>query len=105
MFLAVATAAEAKRSNLVAGGNAVWAWLPVPKMASVLIVVVGTQISSVVRDITLLAPVIPVYIAFWYWLHEWERWDQELPNCQPRQHERLPLAQQLETPWLFCLWH
>ena len=64
LFLAVATAAAAKRSNIVAGWNAAWAWLPVPAMAAVLIVVVGSQISSVVRDINLLAPVIPVYIGF-----------------------------------------
>lgn len=63
LFLAVATAA-ANRSNIVAGWNAAWAWLPVPAMAAVLIVVVGSQISSVVRDINLLAPVIPVYIGF-----------------------------------------
>lgn len=53
-----------RRSNIVAGWNAAWAWLPVPAMAAVLIVVVGSQISSVVRDINLLAPVIPVYIGF-----------------------------------------
>lgn len=64
LFLAVATAAAANRSNIVAGWNAAWAWLPVPAMAAVLIVVVGSQISSVVRDINLLAPVIPVYIGF-----------------------------------------
>ena len=64
LFLAVATAAAAKRSKIVAGWNTAWAWLPVPAMAAVLIVVVGSQISSVVRDIDLLAPVIPVYIGF-----------------------------------------
>ena len=63
LFLAVATAA-AKGSRVVADWNAAWAWLPVPAMAAVLIVVVGSQISSVVRDIDQLAPVIPVYIGF-----------------------------------------
>ncbi|MGE8361632.1 arsenic resistance protein [Pseudomonas sp.] len=64
LFLAVATATAAQRSSVMAGWNAAWAWLPVPAMAAVLIVVVGSQISSVVRDIYLLAPVIPVYIGF-----------------------------------------
>lgn len=64
LVLAVATAAAAKGSKIVAGWSAAWAWLPVPAMAAVLIVVVGSQISSVVRDIHLLAPVIPVYIGF-----------------------------------------
>ncbi|AZE49466.1 Arsenical-resistance protein ACR3 [Pseudomonas chlororaphis] len=64
LFLAIATDAAAKRSNIVAKWSAAWAWLPVPAMAAVLIVVVGSQVSSVVRDINLLAPVIPVYIGF-----------------------------------------
>lgn len=64
LVLAVVTAAAAKGSKVVAGWNTVWAWLPVPAMAAVLIVVVGAQISSVVRDIDQLAPVIPVYIGF-----------------------------------------
>lgn len=64
LFLAVATAAAAKRSKIVAGWNTAWSWLPVPTMAAVLILVVGSQISSVVRDIYQLAPVIPVYIGF-----------------------------------------
>ncbi len=40
------------------------AWLPVPAMALVLFVVIGSQITSVVRDIELLVPVIPVYLGF-----------------------------------------
>lgn len=64
LFLAVATAAAAKGSRIVAAWNAAWAWLPVLAMAAVLIVVVGSQISSVVRDLDQLAPVIPVYIGF-----------------------------------------
>tara|TARA_R100001377_G_scaffold38415_1_gene21368 strand:- start:401 stop:1414 length:1014 start_codon:yes stop_codon:yes gene_type:complete len=64
LFLAIATAATAKGSKIVAGWNTAWAWLPVPAMAAVLIVVVGPQISSVVRDIDQLAPVILTYIGF-----------------------------------------
>lgn len=64
LLLAVITAALAKKSKIVSGWNAAWAWLPVPAMAAVLVSVVGSQISSVVRDIDKLAPVIPVYIGF-----------------------------------------
>ena len=63
LLLAVATAALAKRSRFVGRWNTVWAWMPVPAMAAVLIAVVGSQISPVVRDIDQLLPVIPVYIA------------------------------------------
>mgnify|MGYP006169885913 FL=1 len=64
LLLAVATAALAKRSRVVDSWNTVWAWMPVPAMAAVLIAVVGSQISPVVRDIDQLLPVIPVYIGF-----------------------------------------
>ncbi|PKM23292.1 MAG: arsenic resistance protein [Gammaproteobacteria bacterium HGW-Gammaproteobacteria-13] len=67
LLLAVATAALAKRSRIVGRWNTVWAWMPVPAMAAVLIAVVGSQISPVVRDIDQLLPVIPVipvYIGF-----------------------------------------
>lgn len=64
LLLAVITAALAKKSKIIGAWNAAWAWLPVPAMAAVLVAVVGSQISSVVRDIDKLAPVIPVYIGF-----------------------------------------
>ncbi|MBN2992322.1 arsenic resistance protein [Pseudomonas cedrina subsp. fulgida] len=64
MILAVVTTAMARRSSLVSGWNDAWAWLPVPAMALVLFVVIGSQITAVVRDINLLLPVIPVYIGF-----------------------------------------
>lgn len=64
LLLAVITSALAKRSRIVGGRNAAWAWLPVPAMAAVLITVVGSQISSVARDIDQLAPAILVYIGF-----------------------------------------
>lgn len=64
LVLAVATAAGAKRSRVVEGWNNAWAWMPVPAMAAVLVVVIGSQISAVVRDMDKLLPVIPVYIGF-----------------------------------------
>ncbi|WP_460951596.1 arsenic resistance protein [Pseudomonas marginalis] len=64
MLLAVVTTALARRSPIASVWNSAWAWLPVPAMALVLFVVVGSQITSVVRDIDLLLPVIPVYIGF-----------------------------------------
>lgn len=64
LLLAVATAGLAKRSVIVDKWNAGWAWLPVPAMAAVLVVVIGSQIGSIVREIDRLVPVIPVYIAF-----------------------------------------
>jgi ACR3 family arsenite efflux pump ArsB len=64
LVLAVATAAGAKRSRIVESWNNAWAWMPVPAMAAVLVVVIGAQISTVVRDIDKLLPVIPAYIGF-----------------------------------------
>jgi ACR3 family arsenite efflux pump ArsB len=64
MVLAVLTASVARRSSLVSAWNGGWAWIPVPAMALVLFVVIGSQITSVVRDINLLLPVIPVYVGF-----------------------------------------
>ena len=64
LLLAVATAACAKESRVVEGWNNAWAWMPVPAMAAVLVVVIGSQISAVVRDMDKLLPVIPVYIGF-----------------------------------------
>ncbi|CRM94711.1 MULTISPECIES: arsenic resistance protein [Pseudomonas] len=64
MILAVLTASVARRSSVVSAWSGAWAWLPVPAMALVLFVVIGSQITSVVRDIELLVPVIPVYLGF-----------------------------------------
>ena len=64
MILAVLTTSLARRSSVVSAWNNAWAWLPVPAMALVLFVVVASQITSVVRDIGLLVPVIPVYVGF-----------------------------------------
>lgn len=64
MVLAVITTSLARKSVLINAWNSAWAWLPVSAMAAVLFVVIGSQITSVVRDINLLLPVIPVYIGF-----------------------------------------
>ncbi|NVZ52208.1 arsenic resistance protein [Pseudomonas sp. B6002] len=64
MVLAVLTTSLARRSRVINAWNDAWAWLPVPAMALVLFVVIGSQITSVVRDIALLLPVVPVYIGF-----------------------------------------
>lgn len=64
LLLAVASVAGAKRSPLLARWNSGWAWMPVPAMAAVLVVVVGAQIAAVVNDFDRLLPVIPVYLAF-----------------------------------------
>ena len=64
MILAVLTTSLSRRSAVISTWNDAWAWLPVPAMALVLMVVIGSQITAVVRDIGLLAPVIPVYIGF-----------------------------------------
>lgn len=64
MVAAVATTFVARRSVVVGAWNAAWAWLPVPAMALVLFLVIGSQITSVVRDFSLLLPVIPAYVGF-----------------------------------------
>ncbi|MGY2042680.1 arsenic resistance protein [Pseudomonas pergaminensis] len=64
MILAVVTTSLARRSSMVSGWSSAWAWLPVPAMALVLFVVIASHITSVVRDMSLLLPVIPVYIGF-----------------------------------------
>lgn len=64
MVLAVATTAGAKRLRVVDCWNNAWAWMPVPAMAAVLVVVISSQISAVIRDMDKLLPVIPVYLGF-----------------------------------------
>lgn len=64
MILAVITTSLARRSSPVNAWSNAWAWLPAPAMALVLFVVIASQITSVVRDINLLLPVLPVYIGF-----------------------------------------
>jgi len=64
LLLAVTTTGLAKRSSIVKKWNTGWAWLPVPAMAAVLVVVIGSQIGSILREFERLVPVIPVYIGF-----------------------------------------
>ena len=64
LVLAVLTSAGAKRSRVVSVWNDAWAWMPVPAMAALLIVVIASQITNVVQDIDKLLPVIPVYLGF-----------------------------------------
>lgn len=64
LLLAVLTEVLSSKSRTVRSWTDAWAWLPVPAMAAVLIVVIGSQISTVVTDAGMLALVVPVYIAF-----------------------------------------
>jgi len=64
LVLAVLTSVGAKRSRVVSVWNDAWAWMPVPAMAALLIVVIASQITNVVQDIDKLLPVIPVYLGF-----------------------------------------
>ncbi len=64
MILAVLTSVGARRSGAVWAWNNACAWLPVPAMALVLVVVIASQIAVVLRDFDRLLPVIPVYIGF-----------------------------------------
>ena len=64
LLLAVLTCAGARRSPSIARWNQGWAWMPVPAMATVLLVVIGSQIAFVARELEQLLPVIPVYLGF-----------------------------------------
>ncbi|CDF97208.1 MULTISPECIES: arsenic resistance protein [unclassified Pseudomonas] len=66
MVLAIATAAGMKKSPFIERWNNAWAWMPVPAMAAVLVVVIASQIAFVVRDVDRLLPVIPVYVGFMF---------------------------------------
>ncbi|NMX93466.1 arsenic resistance protein [Pseudomonas sp. WS 5027] len=64
LLLAVLTCAGARRLPGIARWNQGWAWMPVPAMAIVLLVVIGSQIAFVAQQIEQLLPVIPVYLGF-----------------------------------------
>ncbi|MHC6225076.1 bile acid:sodium symporter [Pseudomonas sp. X10] len=64
LVLAVATELGGARSAAVRRWSAAWAWLPVPAMAAVLVAVIGSQIAVVVQQLAVLAPLLPVYVAF-----------------------------------------
>lgn len=63
-ILAVATEMLGRRSRTIRAWQNGWLWLPVPAMAAVLMLVVGSQIGSIVQDFAQVVPVIPVYLAF-----------------------------------------
>lgn len=64
LLLAVLSCASARRLPAMAAWNHACAWLPVPAMALVLVLVVGSQIGEVLRDVQRWVPVLPVYIGF-----------------------------------------
>lgn len=64
LVLAVLTEALSERLRDVRAWKDGWAWLPVPAMAAVLVVVIGSQVASTASDASALWPVLPVYVAF-----------------------------------------
>jgi len=64
LVLAVLTEALSGRSRAARSWTDAWAWMPVPAMAAVLTVVIGSRIAVVAADAGDLAPVLPVYVAF-----------------------------------------
>ncbi len=64
LLLAATTELFASRSRIVSVWRDGWLWLPVPAMATVLLLVVGSQIAAIAQDIAELALVLPVYAAF-----------------------------------------
>jgi len=64
LLLAVATSASARRFAGMAAWDRACAWLPVPAMALVLMLVVASQIGEVAADVGRLLPVVPVYVGF-----------------------------------------
>ncbi|MGE7021632.1 arsenic resistance protein [Solibacillus cecembensis] len=64
LILAVMTQFWAKKNALGEKALDLTAWLPVPLMAIVLMVVVASQIGKVYSDFKLILPAIPIYILF-----------------------------------------
>ncbi|MEK4425728.1 arsenic resistance protein [Solibacillus sp. FSL K6-1523] len=64
LILAVITQFWAKKNALGEKALDLTAWLPVPFMAIVLMVVVASQIGKVYSDFKLILPAIPLYILF-----------------------------------------
>ncbi|WP_070886869.1 arsenic resistance protein [Pseudomonas argentinensis] len=64
LVLAVITCDAGRRWQTVQRWNSAWAWAPVPAMAIVLVVVIGSQIDFVMRELGRLLPVVPVYLGF-----------------------------------------
>jgi len=70
LVLAVTTAAGAKRSRVVEGWNNAWAWMPVPAMAAVLVVVIGSQIQ---RWLETWTGCCPSFLSIWASC-SWHHW-------------------------------
>ncbi|MCM3135201.1 arsenic resistance protein [Paenibacillus polysaccharolyticus] len=64
LLLAVMTQAWSKKGVSAQRLLHATAWLPVPMMALVLVVVVASQIGKVYSDLTIILNVIPIYVAF-----------------------------------------
>ncbi|MQR94498.1 arsenic resistance protein [Fictibacillus phosphorivorans] len=64
LLLAVLTQWWAKKQTLWDQALELTAWLPVPFMALVLIVVVASQIGKVYNDFTIIINVVPIYVLF-----------------------------------------
>ncbi|ANC77318.1 arsenic resistance protein [Fictibacillus phosphorivorans] len=64
LLLAVLTQWWAKKQTLGVQALELTAWLPVPFMALVLIVVVASQIDKVYTDFTIIIKVVPIYVLF-----------------------------------------
>lgn len=64
LILAVITQLWAEKKSLGEKALELTAWLPVPFMALVLIVVVASQIGKVYSDFDIIVRVIPIYILF-----------------------------------------
>lgn len=64
LLLALLTQWWGQKSTAGARALDMTAWLPVPFMALVLLVVVASQIGKVSSDFELIAPVIPIYVLF-----------------------------------------
>lgn len=64
LILSIITQLWAKKNALGEKALDLTAWLPVPFMAIVLMVMVASQIGKVYSDFELILPVIPIYILF-----------------------------------------
>lgn len=64
LMAAVFTEIGGRRFAVIRAWQDTWAWLPVPAMALVLIVVIGSQSAVIITQLDVLAPLLPVYGVF-----------------------------------------
>ena len=64
LILAVATEALTARWQAVRAWRDGWLWMPVPAMAAVLVLVIASQVPTILQDATTLLTVLPIYAAF-----------------------------------------